>query len=883
MTRRAADTAGRRGRPLPDAFRRDVRLLTTILGRAIAETDPSLLEEVEALRRATIALRERPTPARRRRVDAIVAATDPSRGSMLARAFTAYFQLVNVAEERNRVRELRMRSHVEPLPDSLRSAITEIRRRRRDPEEELSRLELTEVLTAHPTEAKRRSVAEHLWRISELLEQHDDDALGRHDHEVARLRLIEEIAGLWGTDPIRDHRPEPLDEVRATVTLFDQTIFRLVPQVVRETDHALRGDDAGTAPSSVEPFVRWATWVGGDRDGNPAVTADVTRETLAIQRDHVLRGYEAATRRIARGLSVSARDVPPSRALRAALRRDAMVLGEQAAELERKLPDAPHRRRAVLIAERIAATRLRRPGAYPDVAGFIADLERLQASLATGGTPRLAYGELEGLRAQALTFGFHLASVEVRQHAQVLRAAVAELAPDAAGDARALDRIARGATPGRARAKSEATRELLRTFRVMREAQAELGPDACRRFIVSFTRDAADLVAVGALARIACGDDPPELQVVPLLESRHELDHAVEVLEAWIALPGVRRELQRRGGRLEVMVGYSDSAKEVGPLAANLALYGAQRELTGWARDRGIVLTIFHGRGGALGRGGGPTNRAILGQPPGSLDGRFKVTEQGEVAFARYGHLEVARRHVEQIANAVLIASARTADDDVADRFREAIATMATASEAAWRALLADPGFTELFRLATPMRQIASMRIASRPVSRWGADDLEQLRAIPWVFAWGQSRVNLTGWFGVGTGLEAIGDIDALRRMHGRWPFFQVLLENVELSLAKADREIAERYLARADEQRHLATTILEELDRTERLVLAVTRHDRVLGGRPALREAVDLRNPYVDALSLLQLRFLDERGAAADRLVQATIAGVAAGLQNTG
>jgi phosphoenolpyruvate carboxylase len=387
---------------------------------------------------------------------------------------------------------------------------------------------------------------------------------------------------------------------------------------------------------------------------------------------------------------------------------------------------------------------------------------------------------------------------------------------------------------------------------------------------------------VGALARIACGEDTPELHVVPLLESRHELDHATEVLDAWLSLPATKRALRTRERRLEVMVGYSDSAKEVGPLAANLALYRAQRDLTAWAREHDIVLTIFHGRGGALGRGGGPTNRAILGQPPGSLEGRFKVTEQGEVAFARYGHLEVARRHIEQIANAVLVASARRDAREPADRFAEAIATMAAASEDAWRRLLADDGFTALFRQATPMRQIASMRIASRPVSRWGADDLEQLRAIPWVFAWSQSRVNLTGWFGVGTGLEAVGSVDALKRMHDAWPFFQVLLENVELSVAKADRAIAERYLERASERR-LASVILDEFDRTERIVLAITGHDRVLAGRPALREAVDLRNPYVDALSFLQLRFVDGTNAAAERLVQATIAGVAAGLQNTG
>jgi phosphoenolpyruvate carboxylase len=323
----------------------------------------------------------------------------------------------------------------------------------------------------------------------------------------------------------------------------------------------------------------------------------------------------------------------------------------------------------------------------------------------------------------------------------------------------------------------------------------------------------------------------------------------------------------------------------MGVLGANLLLYRAQRELGEWGRRRGLELTIFHGRGGALGRGGGPTNRAILGQPPGSVAGRFKVTEQGEAAFQRYGNPALAIRHLEQLTNAVL----RAPDDDEpdpAEEFADPIATMETVSIDAYQRLVRDPRFVAYFRMVTPFAGIGELPIASRPVSRSGGDDLEQIRAIPWVFAWSQSRVNLTGWYGLGTGLQAVADapqgMTTLRRMARSWPFFASFLENAELSLAKADRGIAERYLNRGDDPA-FGTAILEEFDRTRRLVLEVTGHERLLDGRPQLRDAIDLRDPYVDALSFLQLRFLGERGRTAERIVQATINGVAAGLQNTG
>jgi phosphoenolpyruvate carboxylase len=793
-TGQVAGAAARRGRPLPAEFRRDVRLLTTLLGDVIAESGgPDLLAEVERLRKATIALRATPSVSRRAQVVASVAGLDHRRAEDVVRAFTAYFQLVNVVEEHHRVRVLRTRRRSgRTVDDSLAASGLD--------RPMLERLAITPVLTAHPTEAKRRAVVEHLWRIAGLLDRLDDERVGPDDAQEIRRRLAEEIAGLWRTDPVRRHAPAPLDEVRATMALFDQTIFRAVPALYRDVERAVDPSPAGLADPRVPAFLRWDTWVGGDRDGNPAVTASVTRAAVEIQSDHVLRGLERASRRIARGLSVSDRDVPPSRALLAGLSRDARALPGIAADLERKLPDTPHRRKLVLTAERLAATRSGdgRRAAYASPGELIEDLSVLQTSLAQAGAPRLAFGEVQHLIWQARTFGFHLASMEIRQHADVHAAALKELLPTAAGSARALDRLAARDVRLPSRSLSAGTREVLETLRAVGDIQRRFGVEACRRYVVSFTRTAADLAAVSTLARLSDPVDPPVLDVVPLFESRRELATAPEILDAWLALPGARRHVRRNEDRLEVMVGYSDSAKEVGVLAANLELYRAQAALAAWARTRGLELTIFHGRGGALGRGGGPTNRAILGQPPGSVDGRFKATEQGEVAFGLYGNPAIARRHLEQLTNAVVRASrAGGSAPDPTAAFADEIGAMAAASEAAYRSLVRAPGFVSFFRAVTP--------IASRPVSRSAAtsDELDDLRAIPWVFAWAQARVNLPGWFGLGSGQEAVADThgghERLRRMFRDWAFFTSFVENAELSLAKADLDIAELYLARGD------------------------------------------------------------------------------------
>jgi phosphoenolpyruvate carboxylase len=923
----------------PAALRRDVRLLGNALGRVLVESGgPELLADVERLRLAAIGLRagaDEPEerPARVQAVLDIVESLELGRAAEVARAFTVYFQLVNLAEERHRVRTLRERSRLGgKVKDSIEVGVDTLRERGGDEalEEVLARLEVAPVLTAHPTEARRRAVVDALGRIAAQVERLDDPRLSPAEEREVGRRLLEEISILWRTAQLREARPTPLDEVRTVMAVFDETLFLVVPLLYRELEAALRdtapakgaapvpGEDAGVLPARVPAFLRLGSWVGGDRDGNPSVTHETTAAALEIQADHVLMGLERAARRIGRSLTATDVTTPASAELLASLGEDERAFPRAGRELRQRTPREPHRRKLLLVAERLATTRSGSGGGYLHPGEFLADLRLVQTSLATAGAQRLAYGELQHLVWQAETFGFHLASLEVRQHSSVHDEVLKELAPEAVGDAAALDRLVREGWPAATRPHSALAEEVLATLRTVAELQQRYGPSACRRYVVSQTRSAADVLAVLALARLAVpgfapggdgngvgkgararpragGSGGMALEVVPLFESRADLQAARRVLDELDALPSGRGITRPAVGRFEVMLGYSDSAKDVGFLAANLALYRAQEELAAWAAARGVDLVLFHGRGGALGRGGGPANRAVRGQAPGSVNGRFKVTEQGEVIFARYGNLDIAHRHLEQVTSAGLAASAPAPER----AFRppaEVLDRMATASEAAWKALVTAPGFADFFFQVSPLDELAELRIGSRPARRVaGATDIGSLRAIPWVFAWTQNRCNLPGWYGLGAGLAAVADqpggLDTLRELHRSWPFFTSLMENAEMSLAKADRSIARLYLDQGGRP-DLTAAIEAELDRTTRLVLAVTGSDRLLARRQVLRQAVALRNPYVDALSFLQLRFLAELRAGVDdparrarvaELVLLTVNGVAAGLQNTG
>jgi phosphoenolpyruvate carboxylase len=860
---------------IPAPLRRDVRLLGELLGQVIADYGGSqLLRDVERLRRLVI--RARVDGAFERSAERLVASWSVERAEEVARAFTCYFHLANLAEEHHRARVLRERDQgPKPPPESLAATVGDLRPRlgKQRLNRLLTDLEVHPVFTAHPTEARRRAVVAAIRRVGEQLIRVDDPGSSAGEREEALRRMVEEIDSLWRTGQLRTTQVQPLDEVRSVMAVFDETLFRAVPEIYRSLDRALQPAASGMRPPLAPPFLRFGSWVGGDRDGNPAITARVTGETMVIQAEHALLALETATNRVGRALTADALTTPASPALRRRLAALRATEPERVAELEKRSPLEQHRQYMIHVTDRIRATRLQEPERrYSSAAELMDDLRTVQASLDAAGAKRLAYGELQHVIWQVETFGFHLAELEVRQHSAI--------------HARALAEVRSGGN------LSGETREVLDTLGAMAAIQSRFGPGGCRRYVVSFTRDVGDIAAVYELAQHASGGVPPVVDAVPLFETVADLRRAPAVMSAMIELPPVCRRLDATGRRLEVMLGYSDSTKEVGPLAATLALYEAQAALSSWAAKNRVRLTIFHGRGGALGRGGGPANRAVRAQAPGSVAGSFKVTEQGEVIFARYGNRAIARRHLEQVASAVLEASrppARTVRSSP-DRFRDLAREIGAASQAAYRALVEAPGFEAWFARVSPIEELSHLRIASRPARRGGGRRLEDLRAIPWVFAWSQMRLNLPGWYGLGSGLAAAPLAD-LRHAYASWPLFNVMLDNAEMSLAKTDRRIAARYLALADRP-DLASRVLDEYDLTLRQVLAVTGHKRLLEDRRVLSWAIELRNPYVDALSHLQLRALRAlrmkgRGAAerahAERLFLLTVNGVAAGLQNTG
>jgi phosphoenolpyruvate carboxylase len=854
---------------MPAALRREVRLLGEVLGQVLAEYGgQELLEDVERLRRTVIAARD--TDEDEREAARLVASWPLDRAEQVARAFTCYFQLVNLAEERHRARALRERDRgTELLAESLAEAVAEIRSY--DGEERLSQLLadllIQPVLTAHPTESRRRAVVAAIARVGAQLEVLDDPrASGREDRE-ARRRLLEEIDTLWRTAQLRSTAMHPLDEVRSVMAIFDETLFRAVPEIYRDLDSALAPDDAGSRPPRAPAFIRLGSWVGGDRDGNATVTAEVTVQAMEIHADHVLRGYEAAVTRIGRALTADSTTTAPDEQLRSRLAAARLADPTRFADIEARSQSEHHRQYLLYVAERVRATRLGNASvAYASPAGLLDELRAVQRSLAAAGAGRLAYGELQNLIWQVETFGFHLAELEVRQHSRLHAIALAEL---------------------KAGRPSSQTKEVLATFQAVKQIQDRFGTEACRRYIVSFTQSAGDIAAVFALAEAA----GPDIEVVPLFETLEDLHSATQVLDGMVELEPVRRQLKRTG-RLEVMLGYSDSTKEVGPVSASLALYEAQVNLVRWAADRGVGLTMFHGRGGALGRGGGPANRAIRAQAPGSIAGHFKVTEQGEVVFARYSNPAIARRHLEQVASAVLMSSLDIEEVSrrAQDRYQGLGGRIEGPARAAYRGLVESPGFEEWFARVSPVDELGRLRLGSRPARRSQSDRLEELRAIPWVFAWSQMRLNVPGWYGLGSGMLA-ADLAELRDAYTAWPLFNVLLDNAEMSLAKTDRRIAERYLALGSRP-DLTARVLAEYDLTIDRVLAVTGHQRLLENHRVLSWAVELRNPYVDALSHIQLHALEalrgdpvEEGER-ERLEQVllvTVNGVAAGLQNTG
>jgi len=907
-----------------DLLRADVHLLGELVGDVLREQGgPELFAAVEYIRTAAIALRSRGTAdATQERSLLQWAQRQPTdRLLQLVRAFSVYFHLINLAEEHHRVRTLREREQAGgPLQESIAAALSMLRNvgvRAEAVQVCLQQLEAHPVFTAHPSEARRRTLLHHLARAADQITQLDDPRATPRLRSAILEALRARITLIWQTSETRLERPTVLDEVQSVLHVLSGTLYELAPRIYRTLEASLSATYSRQQEAPDTPFLRLGTWVGGDRDGNPAVTAEVTRAAARLARAAILHHYREEVQALGRDLSISARLVGASPELITSLDHDRAELGTQ---LVKRWADEPYRRKLGLIAERLRRAEQGEPGGYEQAETLRADLRLIQESLLASGGERIARGPLLDLCRRVEVFGFHLAELEIRQHAARHTAAVSELVQLAEGiDYAALDeaqrqallesRLAGSPLALPPEALSPLTRETLNTFRAMADIQRSNGPEACQTCVISMSHAPGDVLAVLFLAREAglfswSGGDTAmcRLDVAPLFEEIEELRQCGDILTRLAQSPVYRAVLAARGNRQQVMIGYSDSNKDGGYLAATWQTYRAQEALARAAQALGIDLLIFHGRGGAIGRGGGPTGRAILARPPDARQPNLKVTEQGEVIFARYGHPAIAERHFEQIISSLLLSALGTAEETPLDEWIETMERLAAVSKAHYEALVKHaPALLEFFRQATPFQELGSLHLASRPVSRTGlmttALALEDLRAIPWVFSWTQIRANLPGWFGLGTALQAeidAGGLERLQAMYQRWRFFAMALDNAQLSLGTADMPTVRRYTSLAKNGAGAFRQIEAEYTRSVATILQITQQQELLEQSSRLARSIKLRNPYVDALHVAQIALLRRYRALPDDAppetratlldaIHHSINGIAAGLQTTG
>jgi len=779
----------------------------------------------------------------------------------------------------------------------------------------LDRARVRLVMTAHPTEARRRTVIDKQARTFRILRDLDERRTLPREEARVRTRVASTVAELWTSNEVRAIQPTVIDELQAGLIHFRSTLVHVVPQIYRDLEEALAEFYPGHA-FTVPPFLSFGSWVGGDRDGNPNVTPALTSEVLAIMRHHALELLEQRLIELAGRISVSTLVTGPVPGLSTLIAENAERFPDLAAELEHRNHDEPYRIALTLMRERVHAARRHESGAYESAEELVTDLRTVEQTLVVQGEPLIVNGDLHDVIRHVEVFGFHFARLDLRDHSKRHEAALdeifrltgvepnyRELSEDAkiALLAREVD-DPRPLIPTTLDALSPEPREVVEAFRLVRELIRHEHRGAIRTYIVSAAESPSDVLEVLLLMKESqladVGGGNALLEIAPLFEQGESLATARETMEGLLALPVYRAAVASWGDVQEVMIGYSDSNKEIGYLASSWALYAAQVELSRLFESEGIDFTFFHGRGGSIGRGGGPTNVAILAQPPGTVRGRIKLTEQGEVVSARYAIPEIAHRELELVAGAVLVSAVGGLDQGDPDRigaFETAIAQMARWSQEVYRDLVyGDPEFISFFHQATPIEEISRLKLGSRPARRTASSRIEDLRAIPWVFSWTQSRILLPGWYGLGAALQRGRDafgLEFLQEMETGWPFFTALLANAELALAKADMLIAERYVRLAEPaelRERIWTRIRAEYELTEQLLLAITSQERLLDRDPVLQRSIERRNPYVDPLSFIQLDLLrrlrdESHPEELQRPVMLAINGIAGALKNTG
>ena len=911
-----------------EPLRRDINLLGRILGQVLIEQEgKTLFGTEEEIRLLCKQLRFDYDPVLDKRLKQRIERMDARELERIVRAFSIYFQLINIAERYHRVRRRRQyESSPENPPQraSLASALSRLKQEGADAEalqRLLASLNVGLVLTAHPTEALRRSIRQKQVRVGEMLEIFESEMLTWKQRRRLEEKLAEEITVLWQTDELRINRPDVTQEIARTLLFFEHPLISATLEVYREFEDELAHYFPERAPS-LGKILEFGSWVGGDQDGNPFVKPETLSAALELHRQLIVRRHLDSVFSLAEHMSQSVNLTGVSKELHSLIEWYEEMFPEALPLSIDYHPNESYRRMLHLIAQRLRRTldAAGDPAAYSSVSEFEEDLMAMHRSLMQHGGERIADGGLRDCIRQVVVFGFHLAKLDVRQESSRIAKAAAELVDHATGEdllsldekdrVDLLDRLLtrpdlRLPRPG---ALSDDAREVLETFQCIRQAKDEFSEPPVEAFILSMAHNASDVLCVQLIARLyelleiteegRCRTN--HLRVTPLFESIEDLDRAPEALRRLLNDTFYRSSVEQSGNLQEIMIGYSDSAKDAGYVMSNWALYKAQSRLAAVAREHGVELRLFHGRGGSVGRGGGPSYEAIRAQPPGTLGGKIRITEQGEEISFKYSMEGLARRNLDTVLAAVLEASGEDPQGDAAPHWVEAMEDISTTSRETYRDLVyKDEDFLEFFSEASPIRELSLFNIGSRPARREESPNVEGLRAIPWVFAWTQNRFLLPSWYGAGTGLnkyvKSKKGLRLLREMYDGWPFFRTLINFMQMTLAKSDMRIAEFYttLVQDEEVRdRIWRWVLEEHNECTEALLSITGNDNLLDDTPVLQRSIHLRNPYVDPLSYIQVSLLrrlrslpedsPEREIVLNPLLR-TISGISSGMMNTG
>jgi phosphoenolpyruvate carboxylase len=914
--------------PKDEPLRRDINLLGRVLGQVLIEQEGrGLFDTEEEVRLLCKRLRFGFDPQLDERLRRRIEGMNAGELQRIVRAFSVYFQLVNIAERYHRIRRRRQYEsspNNPPQRASLASALSRLKREGLEAgplQRVLDGMNVGLVLTAHPTEALRRSIRRKHVRIGEMLAALESSQLTWKERRRLEEKLAEEISVLWQTDELRARRPEVKQEIERTLLFFENPLISATLEAYREFENELARQFPDDAPR-LGRVLEFGSWVGGDQDGNPFVRPETLGTALGLHRRLILERHIGSVLALAEHMSQSAKLVGVSEELASSVEHDENLMSEVTERLRDDDPDEVYRRKLLFVAERLRRT-LADPNssaAYPGVSDFMEDLLVVRRSLSHHGDERIAEGGLRDVIRQAEVFGFHLAKLDVRQDSSKIVETAAELvAARTAEDLLGMSEDERASLLRRlivdpdlplvgAEAFSDASREVWETFEHLRRATETFSEAPIETFILSMTHQASDVLCAQFLARAAGLLEVDErgrcttnhLRITPLFESIEDLERAPDVLRRLLADPFYRSSLSRSGELQEIMLGYSDSGKDAGYVTSNWTLYKAQGHLSSVAHAHGVNLRLFHGRGGSAGRGGGPSYQAIMAQPPGTLDGRIRITEQGEVVSFKYSMRGLARRNLDTVLAAVLEASADDNPIKPDPRWVEVMEDLSATARKTYRALVyEDEGFLSFFSEASPIRELSMLNMGSRPARRVQDAGVQSLRAIPWVFAWTQNRFLLPSWYGAGSALGAYAGKDdglnMLREMYERWPFFRTLVDFMQMTLAKSDLRIAETYtslVSNPEIRDRLWKGISEEHASCVEALRKITGNENLLDDSPVLQRSIRLRNPYVDPLSYIQvsllrrLRALPEdspkRETALNTLLL-TISGISSGMLNTG